>query len=286
MPGKRTAVLLISCPDQPGLVATVSDFVYRNGGNILHADQHTDREEAIFLQRVEWEMDGFALPRQEVAAAFQPIAERFGMSWQLHFSEDVARLAIFVSQLPHCLYDLLVRWRLGDLQADVPLIVSNHETLRAVADEFGVPFETYPITRETKARQEERILQRLSEERADLVVLARYMQIVGGGILGAYADRIINIHHSFLPAFAGARPYHQAHERGVKIIGATAHYATPDLDEGPIIEQDVARISHRDSVQDLIRKGADLEKVVLARAVDLHLNHRVIVYRNKTVVFQ
>jgi formyltetrahydrofolate deformylase len=263
----------------------VSDFVYRNGGNILHADQHTDREEGIFLQRVEWDMKGFAIERQRFDEAFAPVAERFGMTWSLHFSDEVPRVALFVSQLPHCLYDLLARWRSGDIPADIPLIVSNHETLRPVAEQYGVPFEVYPISKENKAEQEARIMLRLAEEEIDLVVLARYMQIVGEPMVRAYENRIINIHHSFLPAFAGARPYHQAYERGVKIMGATAHYATLDLDEGPIIEQDVVRISHRDSVQDLVIKGADLEKVVLARALSLHLNHRVIVYKNKTVVF-
>jgi formyltetrahydrofolate deformylase len=282
---RLTAVLLISCPDQRGLVATVSDFVYRHHGNILHADQHTDREEGVFLQRVEWDMRGFDLPRDRVRDAFAPIAERFGMDWSLHFSDQVPRVAVFVSQLPHCLYDLLARWRMGEYNAEVPLVVSNHETLATVAKSFGVPFETYPITKENKAAQEALILRRLEDERIDLVVLARYMQIVGSELIDRYANRIINIHHSFLPAFAGARPYHQAYQRGVKIIGATAHYATRELDEGPIIEQDVVRISHRDSVADLVRKGSDLEKVVLARAVQLHLDHRVIVYRNKTAVF-
>lgn len=280
------AVLLISCPDQPGLVAAVSDFVFRNGGNILHADQHTDRELGIFIQRVEWQMDNFAVPAEEVASFFQPLADRFGMTWHLFFSDQRPRLALFVSQLSHCLYELLVRWRQDDLGADIPLIISNHESLRPIADEFVIPFAHYPITPATKSSQESKIIDRLELDRIDMVVLARYMQIVGNGILQRYPAGVINIHHSFLPAFAGARPYHQAYQRGVKIIGATAHYATEVLDEGPIIEQDVVRISHRDSVQDLVRKGADLEKLVLARAVQLHLNHQVIVYGNKTVVFQ
>jgi formyltetrahydrofolate deformylase len=285
MAGPRTATLLIACPDQRGLVAAVSDFVYRHGGNILHADQHTDREEGVFLQRVEWEMKGFDVEPEGVDAAFRPLAERFGMAWSLHFSNEVPRVAIFVSQLPHCLYDLLARWRMGEYRANVSLIISNHETLRDVALGFGVPFECYEINRENKVEQEARIQERLEASGIDLVVLARYMQIVGQPLIARYSNRIINIHHSFLPAFAGARPYHQAYERGVKIIGATAHYATVQLDEGPIIEQDVVRISHRDSVADLVRKGSDLEKVVLARAVQLHLSHRVIVYKNKTVVF-
>jgi len=280
-----TAVLLLSCQDQKGLVAAVADFIYRNNGNIIHADQHTDAEEGIFLQRVEWELADFAISRDGIAEAFRPIAQRFGMTWSLHFSDYVPRIAIFVSKLEHCLYDLLARWRMGELRVEVPLVISNHPDLQPIAESFGLEYHCFPLTPETKAAQEERILEKLEEQRIDLVVLARYMQILGEELIGRYPNRIINIHHSFLPAFAGARPYHQAYERGVKIIGATAHYATPELDQGPIIEQDVVRVTHRDSVADLIRKGRDLEKVVLARAVDLHLRHRIVVYGNKTVVF-
>jgi formyltetrahydrofolate deformylase len=280
-----TAVLLLSCRDQKGLVAAVSDFLYRHDGNIVHADQHTDREEDVFLQRVEWQLDGFALTRDSIAEAFRPIAERFAMTWSLRFSDEVPRVAILASKLHHCLYDLLARWRLGELHAEIPLVVSNHPDARAIADEFGVAFRHAPITPDTKAGQEVQILAELEAHRVDLVILARYMQVLSDGFVRHYPQRIINIHHSFLPAFAGARPYHQAHERGVKIIGATAHYATPELDQGPIIDQDVARVSHRDSVEDLVRKGRDLERTVLARAVDLHLRNRVLVYGNKTVVF-
>jgi len=280
-----TAVLLISCRDQKGLVAAVSDFIYRHDGNIIHADQHTDQEQGIFLQRVEWELEGFRLARHEIGPAFQPIAQRFGMSWDLRFSDYVPRIAVFVSKLEHCLYDLLWRQRMGEFKAEIPLVISNHPDLRPIAESFGAEFCHYPITPETKAAQERRMLEKLAQERIDLVVLARYMQILGREFVESYPNRIINIHHSFLPAFAGARPYHQAYERGVKIIGATAHYVTVELDQGPIIEQDVVRISHRDTVADLIRKGRDLEKVVLARAVNLHLRHRVLVYGNKTVVF-
>ncbi|MDP2948537.1 MAG: formyltetrahydrofolate deformylase, partial [Chloroflexota bacterium] len=264
-----TAVLLLSCQDQKGLVAAVADFIYRNNGNIVHADQHTDQEEGIFLQRVEWELADFAIPRDGIAEAFRPIAQRFGMTWSLHFSDYVPRIVIFVSKLEHCLYDLLARWRMGELRAEIPLVISNHPDLQPIAEGFGLEYHCFPITPETKAAQEKRILEELEEQRIDLVVLARYMQILGEELIGRYPNRIINIHHSFLPAFAGARPYHQAYERGVKIIGATAHYATPELDQGPIIEQDVVRVTHRDSVADLIRKGRDLERVVLARAVDL-----------------
>jgi formyltetrahydrofolate deformylase len=280
-----TATLLISCRDQKGLVAAVSDFLYRNNGNIIHADQHTDQEEAVFLQRVEWELSGFAIEREEIAGAFRPIADRFGMTWSLRFSDEVPRIAIFVSKLPHCMYDLLARWRLGELRAEVPLAVSNHDDQRAIAESFGVEYWYFEMTPESKAEQERRILELLEVQRIDLIVLARYMQVLSAASVSRYTERIINIHHSFLPAFAGARPYHHAHERGVKIIGATAHYVTAELDQGPIIEQDVVRVSHRDSVQDLVRKGRDLEKLVLARAVDLHLRNRIVVYGNKTVVF-
>ena len=268
-----TAVLLLSCPDQKGLVASVSDFLYRNDGNIIHADQHTDSEEGLFLQRVEWELAGFHVPREEIAEAFRPIAERFGMTWSLHFSDHVPRIAVFVSQQAHCMYDLLARQRMGEFRAELPLVISNHPDLRSVAASFGAHYHHFPITPDTKADQEKAIIETLEMQRIDLIVLARY------------PTRIINIHHSFLPAFAGARPYHQAYERGVKVIGATAHYVTAKLDQGPIIDQDVVRASHRDSVADLVRKGKDLEKVVLARAVDLHLRNRVVVYGNKTVVF-
>jgi formyltetrahydrofolate deformylase len=282
---RTTATLLITCRDQKGLVAAVSDFLYRNEGNITHADQHTDNERGIFLQRVEWELEGFRVSRDGIAGAFRPLAERFDMRWTLHFSDEVPRVALLVSKLPHCLYDLLARWRLGELHAEIPLIISNHDDARPIAESFGVPYHVLPVTAATKAEQETQIEALVARERIDLIVLARYMQVLSAGFCERNAGRIINIHHSFLPAFAGARPYHQAHERGVKVIGATAHYATPDLDQGPIIVQDVARVSHRDSVDDLVRIGKDLEKVVLARAVELHLRHRVIVYGNKTAVF-
>jgi len=288
-----TAVLLISCRDQKGLVAAVSDFLYRNEGNIVHADQHTDpsaslrrgTQEGVFLQRVEWELEGFAIPRDGIAEAFAPIAERFGMDWSLRFSDYVPRVAIFVSKLEHCLWDLLARWRMGELRAEIPLIISNHPDHRAIAEGFGIEFRHFAVTPENRPEQEPRILEVLAGKKVDAIVLARYMQVLSDSFVAHYPNRIINIHHSFLPAFAGARPYHQAHERGVKIIGATAHYVTPELDQGPIIEQDVVRVSHRDSVADLVRKGRDLEKTVLARAVDLHLRNRVLVYGNKTVVF-
>ena len=287
MPDPSTAVLLLSCPDQQGLVASVSDFLYRHGGNIVHADQHTDREQGRFLQRVEFELGGFDIPAPRIADEFRPLAERFGMDWKLVFSGRTPRVVLLVSKLPHCLYDLLARWRMGEIEADIPLVASNHDDARSIAASFGVRFEHVPVAPgdEGRAAQETRLAALCDEVGADLVVLARYMQILSAGFIARFPSRIINIHHSFLPAFAGARPYHKAHERGVKIIGATAHYATADLDQGPIIDQDVVRVSHRDAVGDLVRKGRDLEKTVLARAVDLHLRNRVVVVGNKTVIF-
>jgi len=279
------AVLLLSCQDQKGLVAGTSDFIYRNNGNIVHADQHVDAEAGLFLQRIEWELADFRIPRAELADVFRPIAEKFGMQWELHFSDYVPRMAIFVSKLEHCLYDLLLRHRMGELEGEIPLVISNHPDLEQFVETFGPEFHFFPITKETKAAQELKQIELLEEQRIDLVVLARYMQILGGEFVSRFRNRAINIHHSFLPAFPGGRPYHQAYERGVKIIGATSHYVTEDLDEGPIIEQDVVRVSHRDSVEDLIRKGKDLERVVLARALSLHLRHRILIYGNKTVVF-
>ena len=280
-----TATLLISSRDRRGLAAAVSDFLYRNDGNIIHADQHTDEEEGVFLQRVEWALDGFRLGRSELSDAFAEIARPFQMHWSLRFSDVWPRVAIFASREPHCLTDLLARWSIRELRAEIPLVISNHDEHRGTAEHFGVPFHHLPIGDDGRPAQEARALALLATERIDLVVLARYMQILSPAFVDAYRERIINIHHSFLPAFAGARPYHQAQERGVKIIGATAHYVTAELDQGPIIEQDVARVSHRDAVEDLMRKGRDLEKVVLARAVRLHLAHRILVYGNKTVVF-
>lgn len=280
-----TATLLISCRDRPGLVAAVSEFIFRSGGNIIHADQHTDQEEGIFLQRVEWDYRDSELTREEIAPSFTPVGERFGMHWSLRFSDEDTPVAIMVSRQGHCLHDLLGRWLIGEMPGRPVVVISNHDDLRGVAEAHRVPFHHLPVTLETKASQEESARQLLDDLEVGLVVLARYMQILGPGLLADRAEHIINIHHSSLPAFAGARPYHQAHERGVKVLGATAHYVTAELDQGPIIEQDVARVSHRDTVGDMVRKGRDLEKVVLARAVRLHLEHRVIVYRNKTVVF-
>ncbi len=280
-----TAVLLLSCKDQKGLVAAVADFIFRNNGNIVHADQHTDFELGIFLQRIEWELADFLIPREKLGEAFEPLASRFGITWRLHFSDHVPRMAVLVSKQAHCMYDLLAKERMGEFRAKIPLIVSNHPDLGHVAESFGIEYACFPVQTGSKQAQEQRMLELLDKHKVDLVILARYMQIVTDDFIARYRNRMINIHHSFLPACVGARPYNQAHERGVKIIGATAHYVTPELDQGPIIEQDVVRVSHRDTVADLVHKGKDLEKVVLARAVELHLNNRIIVYGNKTVVF-
>lgn len=281
-----SAVLLISCRDQKGLVAAVSDFLYRNDGNIIHADQHTDREEGVFLQRVEWELNGFAIPREGIAAAFEPIAQRFGMSWSLRFSDYVPRVAVFVSKLPHCLYDLLARWRMGEFRAEVPLVISNHGDLGSIAGDFGVAFHHLPVTAESRAAQEAKTFELLDEQQIDVVVLARYMQVLSEEFVARYPGRIINIHHSFLPAFIGAEPYKKAKERGVKLIGATSHYVTSDLDEGPIIEQDIARVDHAMTPRDLVRLGSDTESLVLSRAVRRHVEHRILLNGHRTVVFR
>ena len=280
-----TATLLLSCPDQPGLVAAVAEFIFGNGGNIVHADQHTDVEEGIFFQRVEFGLDGFAIARGDIARAFDELASRFGMQTQLTFSDEVPRVAVMMSREPHCMYDLLARWKTGEYTADIPLVISNHPDHADAAEHFGVEYHHLPVTPDTKAAQEAQVLELCASHGIDLIVLARYMQILSPDFVSRFPNRILNIHHSFLPAFAGGRPYHQAHQRGVKIVGVTAHYVTAELDEGPIVDQDVVRVSHRDSVPDLVRKGRDLEKVVLARAVLAHLESRVLVYGNKTVVF-
>ncbi|MEB3338170.1 MAG: formyltetrahydrofolate deformylase [Leptolyngbyaceae bacterium] len=279
-----TATLLISCPDQRGLVAKIANFIYANGGNIIHADQHTDFAAGLFLARIEWQLDGFYLPRDLIGPAFNAIAQPLQANWQLHFSDTIPRLAIWVSRQDHCLFDLLLRQQAKEFAAEIALIISNHLELKAIADQFGIEYHHIPITKDNKATQEAHQLALLRQHQIDLVVLAKYMQILSPEFVEKF-PQVINIHHSFLPAFAGAHPYHRAYERGVKVIGATAHYVTADLDAGPIIEQDVARISHRDDVADLIRKGKDLERVVLARAVRLHLQNRVLVYGNRTVVF-
>jgi len=281
----ETATMLVSGADQRGLVARIANFVFENNGNIVHADHHIDLESGLFLTRVEWELEGFRIPRQEIGAKFASLAEAMKMSWELHFSERRERVAIFVSKYDHCLYDLLLRHASGELRCEVALVVSNHPDLRPLAEHFRVPYHVFPITAATKKEQEARELALLEEHRIGLIVLARYLQVFTPEFVARYPNRMINIHDSFLPAFVGAGPYKQAYERGVKLVGATSHYVTERLDDGPIIEQDVMRVSHRDTVEDLKRKGRDLERVVLARAVRLHLEHRVLAYGRRTYVF-
>jgi len=282
---KSSAILLISCPDRKGEVATIADFVFRHGGNILHADEHGDEESGLFLMRVEFDPRDFTIPLANFGKYFSPIADAFAMKWRLAQSSHRPRMIIFVSKYDHCLVDLLYRHQSGELNCEIPLIISNHEDNQAVAEFYKIPYLVVSVTKENKADAEARIQSLIDEHKPDFMVLARYMQILSNDFVNRYPQRIINIHHSFLPAFVGARPYHQAFERGVKLIGATSHYVTEVLDDGPIIEQDVVRVSHRDTVEDLIRKGRDLEKVVLSRAVRAHVENRVLVYGNKTVVF-
>jgi len=282
----RSAILLIHCRDRRGLVAAITQFLSEHNGNIIYLDQHVDAEKHVFFMRLEWELEGFAIPPEEIGARFQQaLAERYEMNWALHFSNEVPRIAIFVSKLPHCLFDLLSRCQSGEWRAQVPLIISNHEDLRWIADRFEIPYHVFPVTHANKQEMEARQLELLREHNIDLVVLARYMQILSPDFIAKYPERIINIHHSFLPAFAGAKPYHAAYHRGVKIIGATSHYVTAELDAGPIIAQDVTAVTHRDSVEDLVRKGRDLEQLVLSRAVWNHLQRKVLCYENRTVIF-
>jgi formyltetrahydrofolate deformylase len=281
----QTGILLIDCPDRKGIVASVGEFLYRHNANILHADQHQDGERGLFLMRVEWDVTGFDISLDDCAREFTPIAERFQMRWRLERSDRLHRVALFVSKYDHCLVDLLYRHQSGEIVCDIPLIVGNHPDAQRWADFYRVPFFHVPVEPGRKAEAEARQLALLEEHGVNLVVLVRYMQVLSAEFVSRYPQRIINVHHSFLPAFSGARPYHRAFERGVKLIGATSHYATHDLDEGPIIEQDVIRISHRDGLDDLLQKGRDLEKMVLSRAVRWHIDHRVLVYDRKTVVF-
>ena len=282
---KPTAILLISCPDRKGEVATIADFVFRHGGNILHADEHGDEESGLFLMRVEFDSRDFNIPLTDFGKHFTPVADAFAMKWRLALSSYRPRMIIFVSKYDHCLVDLLYRHQSGELACEIPLIISNHPDNQSIAEFYRIPYEIISIAKENKATGEARIQSLIDHHQPDFMVLARYMQILSNEFVNRYPQRIINIHHSFLPAFVGARPYHQAFERGVKLIGATSHYVTEVLDDGPIIEQDVVRVSHRDTVEDLIRKGRDLEKVVLSRAVRAHVENRVLVYGNKTVVF-
>jgi len=282
---RKSAILLLSCPDKKGVVASIAGFIYQHGGNILHADEHSDVDSGTFLMRVEFDPAEFDIPLNDFARPFGPIAGSFEMHWRLAQSDYRQRMAILVSKYDHCLVDLLYRHQSGELTCDVPCIISNHADSQAIADFYRIPFFFVPVEKENKEAAERQIRSRLEHHKVDFLVLARYMQILSDEMVHAYPTRIINIHHSFLPAFVGSKPYHQAFVRGVKLIGATSHYVTEVLDDGPIIEQDVVRVSHRDSIEDLIQKGRDLEKVVLSRAVRWHIENRVLVYGNKTVVF-
>jgi formyltetrahydrofolate deformylase len=279
------ATLLVACPDRRGIVASLAQVLHGHGANILRADQHRDDVASQFFQRIEFDTRELLTDRVSLENAIAEVAERFEMDVELSYRDHVARVAVFVSKADHCLYDLLWRHQSGELPCEIALIVGNHDVLAPIAAQFGIPFHHFPITKETTQDQERRQIELLHDEGVDLVVLARYMQILGEDFITAFPSRIINIHHSFLPAFVGGKPYHQAHQRGVKVIGATAHYATVRLDEGPIIEQDTVRASHRDSVEDLVRKGRDVERIVLGRAVRWHLEKRVLVWTNRTVVF-
>lgn len=281
-----TAKLLLHCPDKPGILAEVTDFITVNKGNIIYLDQYVDHVENIFFMRIEWELKDFLVPQEKIEDYFETLyAQKYGMNFRLYFSDVKPRMAIFVSKMSHCLFDMLARYTAGEWNVEIPLIISNHPDLQHVAERFGIPFYLFPITKETKEEQERKEMELLAKHNITFIVLARYMQVISEQMINAYPNKIINIHHSFLPAFVGARPYHAAFERGVKIIGATSHYVTTELDAGPIIEQDVVRITHKDSIEDLVNKGKDLEKIVLSRAVQKHIERKVLAYKNKTVIF-
>ena len=282
----KTAKLLLHCPDKPGILAEVTDFITVNKGNIIYLDQYVDHVENIFFMRIEWELKDFLVPQEKIEDYFATLyAQKYEMNFRLYFSDTKPRMAIFVSKMSHCLFDLLARYTAGEWNVEIPLIISNHPDLQHVAERFGIPFHLFPITKETKEEQEKKEMELLAKHKITFIVLARYMQVISEQMINAYPNRIINIHHSFLPAFVGAKPYHAAFERGEKIIGATSHYVTTELDAGPIIEQDVVRITHKDTVQDLVNKGKDLEKIVLSRAVQKHIERKVLAYKNKTVIF-
>jgi len=281
-----TAKLLLHCPDKPGILAEVTDFITVNKGNIIYLDQYVDHVENIFFMRIEWELKDFLVPQEKIEDYFRTLyGQKYEMDFRLYFSDVKPRMAIFVSKLSHCLFDMLARYTAGEWNVEIPLIISNHPDLQHVAERFGIPFYLFPITKETKEEQERKEMELLAKHKITFIVLARYMQVISEQMINAYPNKIINIHHSFLPAFVGAKPYHAAFERGVKIIGATSHYVTTELDAGPIIEQDVVRITHKDTVEDLVNKGKDLEKIVLSRAVQKHIERKVLAYKNKTVIF-
>ena len=281
-----TAKLLLHCPDKPGILAEVTDFITVNKGNIIYLDQYVDHVENIFFMRIEWELKDFLVPQEKIEDYFRTLyGQKYEMDFRLYFSDVKPRMAIFVSKLSHCLFDMLARYTAGEWNVEIPLIISNHPDSQHVAERFGIPFYLFPITKETKEEQERKEMELLAKHKITFIVLARYMQVISEQMINAYPNKIINIHHSFLPAFVGAKPYHAAFQRGVKIIGATSHYVTTELDAGPIIEQDVVRITHKDSIEDLVNKGKDLEKIVLSRAVQKHIERKVLAYKNKTVIF-
>ena len=281
-----TAKLLLHCPDKPGILAEVTDFITVNKGNIIYLDQYVDHVENIFFMRIEWELRDFLVPQEKIEDYFRTLyGQKYEMDFRLYFSDVKPRMAIFVSKLSHCLFDMLARYTAGEWNVEIPLIISNHPDLQHVAERFGIPFYLFPITKETKEEQERKEMELLAKHKITFIVLARYMQVISEQMINAYPNKIINIHHSFLPAFVGAKPYHAAFQRGVKIIGATSHYVTTELDAGPIIEQDVVRITHKDAIEDLVNKGKDLEKIVLSRAVQKHIERKVLTYKNKTVIF-
>ena len=281
-----TAKLLLHCPDKPGILAEVTDFITVNKGNIIYLDQYVDHVENIFFMRIEWELKDFLVPQEKIEDYFRTLyGQKYEMDFRLYFSDVKPRMAIFVSKMSHCLFDMLARYTAGEWNVEIPLIISNHPDLQHVAERFGIPFYLFPITKETKEEQERKEMELLAKQKITFIVLARYMQVISEQMINAYPNKIINIHHSFLPAFVGAKPYHAAFQRGVKIIGATSHYVTTELDAGPIIEQDVVRITHKDSIEDLVNKGKDLEKIVLSRAVQKHIERKVLAYKNKTVIF-
>ncbi|MDE6012293.1 MAG: formyltetrahydrofolate deformylase [Prevotella sp.] len=285
---KPTAILLLHCPDQQGIISEVTKFITDNQGNIVYLDQYVDRQDGIFFMRIQWELDTFIIPREKIKEYIETLyTQRYKMEFNLYFSDQRPRMAIFVSKMSHCLYDLLARWKAGEFDVDIPCIVSNHEELRYVAEQFSIPYYVWSIKKDhsNKAEVEQAEMELLRKENVTFIVLARYMQIISDEMISAYPQHIINIHHSFLPAFVGAKPYHQAWERGVKIIGATSHYVTAELDAGPIIEQDVARITHKDTPESLVLKGKDLEKIVLSRAVSKHIQRKILTYKNKTIIF-
>ena len=281
-----TAKLLLHCPDKPGILAEVTDLITVNKGNIIYLDQYVDHVENIFFMRIEWELKDFLVPQEKIEDYFRTLyGQKYEMDFRLYFSDVKPRMAIFVSKLSHCLFDMLARYTAGEWNVEIPLIISNHPDLQHVAERFGIPFYLFPITKETKEEQERKEMELLAKHKITFIVLARYMQVISEQMINAYPNKIINIHHSFLPAFVGAKPYHAAFQRGVKIIGATSHYVTTELDAGPIIEQDVVRITHKDAIEDLVNKGKDLEKIVLSRAVQKHIERKVLAYKNKTVIF-